>query len=247
LKPGRKTTLIIEIKSLTKKYSNGRGIFDLDLGVPRGDLFGFLGPNGAGKTTAMKIMTGMMRADSGEVRIMGHSVQTEFEQAMARVGCIVETAESYAYLSAEENLRQFARYYPGVGEARIDEVLALTGLSRYKKEKAGNFSLGMKQRLGIASAILSRPEVVILDEPLNGLDIEGMVEMRNLFKKMAAEDNTTFFISSHLVHDVELTCNRIGIIHEGRIAGVRSMDEILNRYDSLEQYFISEVGSLGNV
>ncbi|HBQ64726.1 MAG TPA: ABC transporter, partial [Clostridiales bacterium] len=153
----------------------------------------------------------------------------------------------YPFLTAEENLRQVARYYPGVGQARIDEVLALTGISRYKKEKAGNFSLGMKQRLGIAAAILSRPEAVILDEPLNGLDIEGMVDMRSLFKKMAAEDNTTFFISSHLVHDVELTCTRVGIIHEGRITGVSSMEEILTRYDSLEQYFISEVGALANV
>ncbi|KLU59862.1 putative ABC transporter ATP-binding protein YbhF [Peptococcaceae bacterium CEB3] len=237
---------VIELEHLTKVYKNGRGIDDISLDIYRGDVFGFLGPNGAGKTTAMKVMTGLIRPDRGEVRILGHSVAEEYEKAMAKVGCMIETAESYPYLSAFENLRQFARYYPGVDEKRVDEVLELTGMLKYKREKPKRFSLGMKQRLGLAAAVLSRPEVVILDEPLNGLDVEGMIAMRNLIKGLA-ERETTFFISSHLIHDVELTCNRIGVIYNGRILDVDSTANILKNYASLENYFVSEVEQSGRI
>jgi ABC-2 type transport system ATP-binding protein len=241
----------IEIKGLTKLYKNKRGIRDIDLEIMRGDIFALLGPNGAGKTTAMKIMTGLMQPDAGDVRIFGHSILTEYEQAMAEVGCIVETAVSYPYLTAAENLVLTARSYgltdKAQVEARIDEVLALTGLSRYKKEKAANFSLGMKQRLGLAAAILSRPRLLILDEPLNGLDVEGMVEVRNLIKRLAATEQTTFFISSHLIHDVELTCDRIGVIFNGRLLRVDSRESILRDHASLESYFMSEVDRNGKL
>lgn len=240
-------SMVIEVERLTKKYSNGRGIFDINLNIGKGEIFGFLGPNGAGKTTAMKIMTGMMKPDSGDVRIFGVSITEDFEKAMEKTACIIETAESYPYLTAKDNLVQFSRYYNGIGMDRIDYVLELTGILKYKKELAGNFSLGMKQRLGIAAAILSKPEVLILDEPLNGLDIEGMVNMRILFKRLSAEEGTTIFISSHLVHDVELTCNRIGIIDNGRLLAVKTIDEIHENYSSLENYFISEVGENGRI
>lgn len=238
---------ILEIKGLTKQYKNGRGITDISLEINRGDIFGFLGPNGAGKTTAMKVMTGLMKPDSGDVEILGYSITDNYEKAMQKTGCIIETAESYPFLTAYENLKQFSRYYSNVDDGRIDEVLELTGIIKYKKEKSRNFSLGMKQRLGIAAAILSRPEVVILDEPLNGLDVEGMVDMRNLFKTLAETEKTTFFISSHLIHDVELTCNRIGIIFGGRILSVEYTENILRNYASLENYFISEVDRNGRV
>jgi len=238
---------VLEINGLTKMYKNGRGIWDISLDIYRGDIFGFLGPNGAGKTTAMKIMTGLMKADRGDVYIFGHSVSSDFEKAMEKVGCIIETAESYPYLTAYENLRQVSRYYSNVDEKRIDEVLEITGIHRYKNEKVRNFSLGMKQRLGIASVILSKPELVILDEPLNGLDVEGMVEVRKLIKHLAETEKTTFFISSHLIHDVELTCNRVGIIFGGRILTVDYTENILNNYASLENYFISEVDRNGKI
>lgn len=233
---------VLEIKGLTKLYKNGRGIFDINLEVYRGDVFGFLGPNGAGKTTAMKIMTGLMHPNSGDVEIFGHSVITEFEQAMKKVGCIIETAESYAYLTPYENLKLFARFYDDVDDKRIDEVLELTGILKFKKEKVKNFSLGMKQRLGLAAAILSRPELVILDEPLNGLDVEGMIEIRKLIKALAENEKTTFFISSHLIHDVEITCNRIGILYDGKLVNVDTTENILKNFASLENYFVSEVG-----
>ncbi len=238
---------VLEIDGLTKSYKNGRGIKDINLEINRGDIFGFLGPNGAGKTTAMKIMSGLMKADSGDVKIFGYSIKDHFEKAMEKVGCIIETAESYPFMTAYENLRQFSRYYSDVDGQRIDEVLELTGIIKYKNEKARNFSLGMKQRLGIAAAILSRPEIIILDEPLNGLDVEGMVDMRNLFKRLADTEKTTFFISSHLIHDVELTCNKIGIIFGGKILSVDYTENILTSYASLENYFISEVDRNGRI
>lgn len=237
----------IEITGLTKVYKNGRGIWDINLEVDKGDIFGFLGPNGAGKTTAMKVMTGLMRPDSGDVRIFGASISKDFVNAVKHVGCIIETAESYPYFTAYENLKLFSRYYDDADEKRIDECLEITGLLKYKKEKSGKFSLGMKQRLGIASAIISRPKVLILDEPLNGLDVEGMIDIRNLIKRLSAEESTTFFISSHLIHDVELTCTRIGVVYAGRLVNVDYTQNILSNYSSLENYFISEVDRNGRV
>lgn len=232
---------VIELENLTKLFSNGRGIKDISLEIYQGDIFGFLGPNGAGKTTAMKAMTGLIRPDYGDVKIFGYSVTEEYELAMAKVGCMIEIAEAYSYLSAFDNLKQFARYYSDVDNKRIEEVLELTGIINYKNEKPKKFSLGMKQRLGLAAAILSRPKVVILDEPLNGLDVEGMIDIRKLIKHLAEQEQTTFFISSHLIHDVELTCNRIGVIYNGAILNVESIQNILSNYATLENYFVSEV------
>ena len=237
---------VIEMKNLTKLYKNGRGINDLNLDVYKGEILGFLGPNGAGKTTAMKIMTGLIQPNRGDVKLFGHSVIEEYEKAMADVGCIIEVPEAYSYLSAYENLKQLARFYPDVDEKRIEEVLELTGIGRYKDEQPKRFSLGMKQRLGLAAAILSRPKLVILDEPLNGLDVEGMIDIRKLILSLAKE-GTTFFISSHLIHDVELTCNKIGIIYNGMLLNIQSMDDILKNYATLENYFVSEVESYGRL
>jgi len=238
---------VIEIKNLSKVYGNGRGIKDISLDIFQGDIFGFLGPNGAGKTTAMKIMTGLVRPEYGDVKIFGYSVTEEYEMAMKKVGCLIEIAEAYPYLSAFDNLKQLARYYSDVDNKRIDEVLELTGMIKYRQEKPKKFSLGMKQRLGLAAAILSRPKVVILDEPLNGLDVEGMIAIRKMIQHLAEQEQTTFFISSHLIHDVELTCNRIGVIYEGKMLNVESTPNILKNYATLENYFVSEVENYGRV
>jgi ABC-2 type transport system ATP-binding protein len=234
------TNKAIEIIGLTKVYKNDRGINDLNLEVDQGDIFGFLGPNGAGKTTAMKMMAGLMKPDRGDVKIFGASILEDYVNAMKHVGCMIETAESYPYLTANENLKLFGRYYPQVDQQRIDECLEITGMLKYKNEKSKKFSLGMKQRLGLAAAILSKPKLLILDEPLNGLDVEGMLEMRKLTKQLA-DEGTTFFISSHLIHDVELTCTRIGVIYGGKLVNVDYTQDILSNYASLEQYFVSEV------
>ncbi|MBK5240890.1 ABC transporter ATP-binding protein [Clostridium sp.] len=237
----------IEIKNLSKVYKNGRGITDINIDIHKGEIFGFLGPNGAGKTTAMKIMTGLIKPDSGDVKILGHSIVEEYAEVMKNVGCIIETSESYLYLTAYENLKQVSRYYKNVDAQRIHEVLEMTGMLKYKDEKPRKFSLGMKQRLGIAAAILSRPQVIILDEPLNGLDVEGMIAMRNIIKNIVEKENATFFISSHLIHDVELTCTNIGVLYNGRMLNVDTMKNILNNYATLENYFVSEVERNGRI
>lgn len=237
----------IEIINLSKTYKNGRGICELSLDIEEGEIFGFLGPNGAGKTTTMKMMTGLIRPDRGEVKLNGISITEDYEKAMKDVTCIIETAESYSYLTAYENLKQFSRFYEDVDDNRIDEALKLVGMYKYKNEKTRKFSLGMKQRVGLAAAILSKPKIVVLDEPLNGLDVEGMIDIRNIIKKLAQEEKTTFFISSHLIHDVELTCTRIGILYDGKMLNVDTIDNILKSYASVENYFISEVERYGRV
>lgn len=233
---------IVEIEGLTKTFRNQRGIHDISLTVRKGDIYGFFGPNGAGKTTVMKTMAGLSRANKGKVRLFGHDVTTHYEQAMAKVGVLIETAEAYEYMSGRKNLELAARMYPELTGKRVDEVLELVGLSGYQREKVGHYSLGMKQRLGLAAAILSRPELLILDEPTNGLDIEGMVQIREVILLLAREERTTFFLSSHLIHDMELMCNRIGILYGGKLIREGLKSELLDgRFPTLEELFIHEV------
>lgn len=239
--------IVLQIQDLTKRYSNGRGIENINLNIYKGDIFGFLGPNGAGKTTAMKIITGLIHPDYGDVKIFGLSVTEEYERAISVVGSIIEIAESYPYLTAYENLRQIGRFSPKVDDHRINEVLEITGMKKFKDEKPKKFSLGMKQRLGLAAAILNYPKLVVLDEPLNGLDVEGMIDIRNLIKHMSENEETTFFISSHLIHDIELMCNRIGVIYNGKMLNVETTETILQNYATLENYFVSEVERNGRI
>ncbi|ADG83472.1 ABC transporter [Thermincola ferriacetica] len=237
---------ILEVTNLTKLYRNGRGIKNITFDIFKGDVFGFLGPNGAGKTTVMKIITGLSRADKGEVKIFGYDITEQFEKAMAKVGCLIETADAYEYMSAYRNLELAARFYSDIKKTRIEEVLEDVGLGPFKHEKVGTFSLGMKQRLGLALAILSEPEFVILDEPVNGLDIEGMVDVRNTITHLAGEKQITFFISSHLIHEIELICNRIGIIINGQLIREGRVSELLSdQYNSLEDYYISQLRGEG--
>lgn len=231
----------IVLKNLTKRYKNKRGIEDISLSVRPGEVFGFLGPNGAGKTTAMKIMTGLMQPDSGDAFIEGFSITHQYEQAMRNVGCIIENVAMFPYMTAYENLKLCARFYPDVDEGRMEACLDSVGMLKFKNEKVKNYSLGMRQRMGIAMAMLSNPGVLILDEPLNGLDVEGMVQIRNLVLRLSQEQGTTFFISSHLIHDIELTCSKVGIVYEGTLLGVNETKDILKDYSSLENYYLSEV------
>lgn len=236
----------IVIENLSKMYKNNWGIQNINLEIDRGKIFGFLGPNGSGKTTTMKVMVGLMKADKGDVRINGYSISKEYEQAMKNVGCIIENVTPFPYLTAYENMKLYGRFYEDVGDVQIDKSLEITGLIKYKKEKIKNYSLGMKQRLGIAMAILSSPQILILDEPLNGLDVEGMFEMRNLILRLSEQNNTTFFISSHLIHDIELTCDKVGILYDGKLLGIDSTKNILKNYSSLENYYLSEVDLNGD-
>lgn len=236
----------IVIENLSKKYKNNRGIHNINLEINQGEIFGFLGPNGAGKTTTMKIMVGLMKADEGDVIINGYSIAKDYENAMKDIGCIIENVTPFSYLTAYENMKLCGRFNKQVNEKRIDECLEITGLFKYKNEKIKNYSLGMKQRLGLAMAILSNPKIIILDEPFNGLDVEGMVEMRALIINLSKDHKTTFFISSHLIHDIEITCDKVGILYNGKLISVDNTRNILKNYSSLENYYLSEVDLNGN-
>jgi len=232
---------VLEIDGLCKKYSTKRGVDDISLTINRGDVYGFFGPNGAGKTTVMKIVSGLCRADRGRIRLFGVDSRDGHEAAMRRVGVLIEKAEAYEYMSAYKNLALAARLYPELPKSRIDETLELVGLGKHKREKVGHYSLGMKQRLGIASAMLSKPDLLILDEPTNGLDIEGMVEVRELIVRLAREAGTTFFLSSHLIAEMERICNRIGILHQGRMIRELRMHELQAAGESLESYYVEQL------
>lgn len=232
----------IKTVNLTKLYKGNRGISNLNIEVKKGEIFGFLGPNGAGKTTAMKLMCGLVKPDGGKVFLNGHSVTEEYEKAMAKVGCIIENVSAFNYLTAFENMMLCARFYENVGECEIDEILKAVGILKYRDEKIKTFSLGMKQRLGIALALLGEPEILILDEPLNGMDVEGMVDIRNLLKKLSKERGCSVFISSHLIHDIELTCDTVAVVKGGKLIKCAAVEDILKNYSSLENYYLSEVG-----
>ncbi|TMV44959.1 ATP-binding cassette domain-containing protein [Paenibacillus mesophilus] len=231
---------ILQVRQLNKRYRNGRGVRDVSFEVRRGDVFGLFGPNGSGKTTVLKIISGLCRADGGSVSLFGVDAAEQFEQAMDRVGCIVETAEAYDYMSGRDNLKLAARLYPDLPKTRIDEVLEWVRLTPYANEKAGGYSLGMKQRLALAAALLNEPELVILDEPSNGLDIEGTVELRELILRLSEQNGTAFLISSHQLDEMERICSRIGFMYGGDLIREGGVDGLIDG-GSLEQAYLSEI------
>jgi ABC-2 type transport system ATP-binding protein len=235
--------LALIINNLSKIYRNGRGIREVSFKVDEGDIYGLLGPNGSGKTTTMKIITGLIRADEGDVEIFGRSVREEGEKSLENVGCLIEAPAVYEYLSARKNLENAATYYKEIKGPHIDDMLRKTGLLQYQNDRVMEFSLGMKQRLGLALSLLSNPKLVILDEPANGLDIEGMVAIREIIMHWAKSKGTTFLVSSHLAHELEVMCNKIAIMKDGRLLKTESMSEVMRQSGSLEKYFLETVRS----
>lgn len=231
---------VLSIKSLTKLYKNGRGIKNISFDVEKGDIVGLLGPNGSGKTTTMKIILGLTSPDSGSFEIFGMTTDTHYAEVMLKTGALIEAPAIYDYLSAENNLKLAARFYPNVDKQRITKILEVVRLDKYRHDKAGRFSLGMRQRLGIALALLSEPELILLDEPTNGLDIEGMIETREIIEALAKK-GITFLISSHLAAEVEKMCNKVAVIHEGELIDFSTMDKALEFNPSLEDYFLGVV------
>ncbi|MEF3307079.1 ABC transporter ATP-binding protein [Paenibacillus sp. GYB003] len=232
---------VLQVRGLNKKYRNGRGVRNVDFTVRRGDVFGLCGPNGSGKTTALKLVTGLIRADGGDVALFGEPMPHRFESAMRRVGCMVESADVYPYMSGYMNLKLAARFYPGLKHTRIDEVLEWVGLAPYRREKAGSYSLGMKQRLALAAVLLNDPELVILDEPANGLDIEGTVMLRELIGRLAAERGTTFLVSSHMLDEMERMCSRVGFMYGGALLREAAIGELTAEAGGLEQAYLAEI------
>ncbi|MDF2855981.1 MAG: transporter [Neobacillus sp.] len=225
----------VVITGMTKQYSNGRGIKDINLTINQGEIVGVLGPNGAGKTTLLKCMTGLIQPESGSVEIFGMNLQHNFKKAIGPVGALIGPAVSYENMTPFQNLKMIARFYSNVQSADIDAVLAQTGLSPYKNEKISSFSMGMKQRFGIASALLSQPRLIILDEPTNGLDIDGLLTLRKVIQEVARHSNVTFVISSHHISELEKLCHRYCFLINGQASFYEASEQ------SLEEIYIKKV------
>jgi len=224
---------VLEIRGLSKRIGAKTLVEDVTFDVRPGEIFGLLGPNGAGKTTLMRMIVGLSEASSGDVRIAGLDVKTSFERAMRGVGAIIEGPDMYEDLTGYQNLRVYALLSGGVGEARIRETAERVGLARRLEEKVKTYSLGMRQRLGLAQALLHRPSLLILDEPTNGLDPAGIHELREQLKKLAREENVAVLVSSHLLSEVEKMCDRVAVISRGRLHGIHEMKEIARQEEAV--------------
>ena len=221
-------TPVLEISSISKKLGGRQILNSITLNVYPGEVFGFLGPNGSGKTTTIKLMLGLLRVESGSIRICGHDVTDDFEEAMGYIGGIIENPEMYKYLTGRENLEQYARMYGGIGPGRIEEVAALVGLSDRIDDKIAKYSLGMRQRLGLAQALLNKPRLLVLDEPTNGLDPAGIKDLRDTLRELAHRESVAVFISSHQLAELDLICDRIGIINNGILLDTLTIEEVRN-------------------
>jgi len=219
--------IVLRTNNLTKQYGKRIAVKNLNLEVRRGEIMGFLGPNGAGKTTTIRMALGLIAPTAGSVEILGQEVATHGSRILPRVGALVETPALYLYMSGRNNLRAVASVLGGVPASRIDAVLDLVGLRARQKDRVRTYSLGMKQRLGVAIALLQDPDLLILDEPANGLDPAGIVEMRDLMHRLTAEGKTVF-ISSHLLTEVQQICTRVSIINLGELVKVSTIEDLIS-------------------
>jgi ABC-2 type transport system ATP-binding protein len=219
--------ITLSVKGLKKTIGKKEIIKGLDFDLKRGEVFGFLGPNGAGKTTTIRMLVGLIKPSSGSIEIGGFNVRKNFTKAMSQMGCIVENPELYSYLTGWENLEHFARMLPEVDRAHMEYVVDLVRLNERIHDQVKTYSLGMRQRLGIAQALLGKPKVLILDEPTNGLDPMGIREMRNFIRYLAEEEGLTVLVSSHLLSEIQLMCDRVAIISKGAVIKVDYVENLL--------------------
>ena len=222
---------VVDIRGVTKRFGDRTVLQDVTLRVPRGCAYGFLGPNGAGKTTLIRVLLGLVQASGGEMRLLGHPLPAERPEALARVGAIVEEPRFHPHLTGRENLRTAAAPRGPEAMARIDAALARVGLAGRAGDRVGSYSMGMRQRLGIARCLLVDPELLILDEPMNGLDPAGILEMRGLIRGFVDEGRTVL-LSSHLLDEVERTCDGVAIIDQGRIVTQGTLAEAIGAQDN---------------
>ena len=214
---------VVRMRDVSKRIGGKTLIDRLTLDIPRGQVYGFLGPNGAGKTTTIRMMVGLMSITEGDIQIEGASIKDRFEEAISHVGAIVENPEMYKFLTGYQNLLHYARMSPGVTKQRIWEAVERVGMQNRIHDKVKTYSLGMRQRLGVAQAILHRPKLLVLDEPTNGLDPQGIRELRDYLRVLAREEGTTVFVSSHLLSEMELMCDTVAVIQQGRLVDVKSL------------------------
>jgi ABC-2 type transport system ATP-binding protein len=227
------TSPTLTATNLTKIIGDKTIVDDVSFELQRGEIFGFLGPNGAGKTTTIRMLVGLIKPTSGHVTICGFNQRLQFEEAMRCVGCIVENPDLYRFMTGRENLEHFARMLR-VARGEIERVAELVSLEHRLEQRVGTYSLGMRQRLGIAQALLGDPKLLILDEPANGLDPAGIREIRELLRRLASDRQMSIFISSHLLAEIELTCDRVAIIHKGRILREGSVRELISSRREME-------------
>ncbi len=216
--------IVLRCENLKKNFGQKEILKGVSLKLMEGDILGFIGPNGAGKTTTIKLILGLQSITSGKVYINGYDIEENFKKAIENVGTIVESPDLYMYMSGYENLKLVANLYKNVDKNRIDEIVKLVGLENRIKDKVSKYSLGMRQRLGIAQAILHKPKLLILDEPTNGLDPEGIKEVKVLLKKLAEQENMAILISSHNLAELDTFCNKISIIKNGEIVETNDID-----------------------
>ena len=223
--------MILEAKNLTKSFGLRKAVNNLNLEIPNGSVFGFLGPNGSGKSTTIRMMTALISPDIGEVFINGESIQKNGSKALSNVGALIERADFHKHLSAKTNLKMLARM-DGTDFSNIQKVLDRTGLGSRANDKVKTYSQGMKQRLGIAQALMGEPKLLILDEPTNGLDPEGMKEIRDLVGELSSE-GITVFISSHLLDEVQKICSHVAMISLGELIIAGKMEDLLRNSEML--------------
>ncbi|MFC0298488.1 ABC transporter ATP-binding protein [Geobacillus jurassicus] len=221
--------VMLAVKELRKTIRGKEIIKGISFELHEGEVFGFLGPNGAGKTTTIRMLVGLIRPTSGTVAICGYDLHRQFTDAIRQIGCIVENPEMYPYLTGWENLEHFARMMPGIGADRIMEVAKLVGLEQRIHDRVSTYSLGMRQRLGIAQALLGKPKVLILDEPTNGLDPAGIREMRAFIRFLAETEGLSVLVSSHLLSEIQLMCDRVAIMAKGRLLTVDTVERLLKK------------------
>ena len=236
--------VILSTRNLGKKYKDRWAVRNLNLKVHRGDIFGFLGPNGAGKSTTIRMLLSLIRPTEGGVELFAHNLKTQRARALRSVGGIVEKPDFYLYLSAVKNLELVGALSGGVKKKRINEVLDLVGLTGRASDKVKTYSHGMKQRLGIAQSLLSDPELIILDEPTNGLDPQGMKEVRELVLHLSRDQKKTVFLSSHLLNEIELVANRMAVINNGELVVQGDVNKLL---DEGERYVLVKGGPKSRV
>ena len=223
----------LAVRNLRKKIGRKEIIKGLNFELKRGEVFGFLGPNGAGKTTTIRMLTGLIKPTEGSISICGYDLRRDFTKAMEFLGCIVENPELYPFLSGWDNLVHFSGMLPSVTEKQIAETVDFVGLDERIHDKVKTYSLGMRQRLGIAQALLNRPKVLILDEPTNGLDPAGIREMREFIRNLAENEGLSVLVSSHLLSEIQLLCDRVAIMAKGEIIQIDSVESLLTSQEKL--------------
>src|SRR5207302_9304194 len=221
-------TAQVEEEGLSKRFGRVRAVNQIAFSVAEGEVFGFLGPNGAGKTTTIRILLGLLHADGGAARIAGQDCWTAHSRAARLFGATLEQPALYGFLSGRENLRLFARTLGPVDEKQITELLGTVGMTERANDKVKRYSMGMRQRLALAQAMLGRPRLLILDEPTNGLDPNGIHGLRILLRKLATEEGLTIFFSSHLLSEVEELCDRVVVLHRGEVKAAGPLSELMN-------------------